>query len=201
MQKVLLIDNYDSFTYNLAQLLYESKMCDFTVIKNDAVKIAEISLFDKILISPGPGLPKDSGKIIQVIDTWHKNKSILGICLGMQAVAEYFGSKLYNMKNVYHGIKIQTSIKDKNEILFEGLPENIDTGLYHSWAVYSDLSKNLKITAVSKDNIIMGISHTKYDVKGIQFHPESYMTKFGKNIIENWLKTYPEKSPIITANY
>lgn len=187
MQKVLLIDNYDSFTYNLAQLLEESLLCKYEIIKNDAVKIDEISGFDKILISPGPGLPKNAGKLMQIIDKWHKHKDILGICLGMQAIAEYFGARLYNMEKIYHGIKILTKIKDKNETLFKNLPPEIETGLYHSWAVYKNSEKAFKITAVSEDNIIMGISHKKYNLKGIQFHPESYMTHYGKNIIENWL--------------
>ena len=188
MQKVLLIDNYDSFTYNLAQLLDENNLCEYVIIKNDAVKIDEISEFDKILISPGPGIPKDAGKLMQVIDKWHKHIPILGICLGMQAVAEYFGAKLYNLEKAYHGIKIKTQIMDENEILFKDLPENIFTGLYHSWAVYSNVGKDIKITAISNDDIIMGISHKTYNIKGIQFHPESYMTQFGNKIIKNWLE-------------
>jgi len=187
MQRVLLVDNYDSFTYNLAQLLDESKLCTFEITKNDAVKIDEISEFDKILISPGPGLPKDIDKLFQIIDVWHKHKPILGICLGMQAVAEYFGAKLYNLKTVNHGIKTITEITDKKEIIFKNLPGKIETGLYHSWALYENIGSELKITAVSENDIIMGISHKKYNVKGIQFHPESYMTSFGKQIIENWL--------------
>ncbi len=188
MQRVLIVDNYDSFTYNLAQLLDESNLCTFEIIKNDAVKIDEISEFDKILISPGPGLPKDADKLLQIIDVWHKQKPILGICLGMQAVAEYFGAKLYNLKTVYHGIKTITEIIDKEEIIFKNLPEKIETGLYHSWALYENIGSELKTTAVSENDIIMGISHKRYNVKGIQFHPESYMTSFGKQIIENWLK-------------
>ncbi len=189
MQKVLLIDNYDSFTYNLAQLLDESNLCRFEIKKNDAVKINEISGYDKILISPGPGLPEEVPLLFDILENFRKTKSILGICLGMQAISEYFGAKLYNLQNVYHGIKIKTEITDKTEYLFFGLPEKINVGLYHSWAVYKDIPDELKITAISKDKIIMGISHKKYDVKGLQFHPESYMTEYGKNFIENWLKS------------
>jgi len=188
MKKVLLIDNYDSFTYNLAQLLDESNLCKFDIIKNDIVKIDEISEFDKILISPGPGLPENAGKLLEIIENYHKKKSILGICLGMQGIAEFFGAELYNLEKVYHGIKANAHIVDKNEIIFKDLPDRIEVGLYHSWAVYKNLKDTeLKITAISQRNIIMGISHKKYDVKGIQFHPESIMTKYGKNIIENWL--------------
>ncbi len=188
MQKVLLIDNYDSFTHNLAQLLDESRLCKFEIVKNDAVKIDEISEFDKILISPGPGLPKNAGKLTEIIDNRYKQKPILGICLGMQAIAEYFGAELYNLKKVYHGVKTKTEIIDKEDFLFKNLPEKFEVGLYHSWAVYKDIGDELKITAMSENSIIMGISHKKYNVKGIQFHPESYMTEFGKQIIENWLE-------------
>jgi len=187
MQKILLIDNYDSFTYNLAQLLDESNMCSFKIIKNDVAKIDEISEFDKILISPGPGLPRSTNQLTEIIDKWHKLKPILGICLGMQAIAEYFRAKLYNMNDVFHGIKTKIKIIDKNETIFKDIPSTFETGLYHSWAVYEKLGKNLKLTAISENNIIMGISHKKYNVKGIQFHPESYMTEYGKKIIENWL--------------
>lgn len=188
MQTVLLIDNYDSFTYNLAQLLDESNMCKFDIIKNDAVKIDEISEYDKILISPGAGLPKDAGLLMNIIVEYYKTKPILGICLGMQAIAEFFGAELYNLEKVYHGIKINTKIIDDNELIFKNIPNSIEVGLYHSWAVYKDVEKaNLKITACSDDGVIMGISHKKHNIKGIQFHPESYMTEFGGRIIENWL--------------
>ncbi|MCF6185578.1 MAG: aminodeoxychorismate/anthranilate synthase component II [Bacteroidales bacterium] len=187
MKKVLLIDNYDSFTFNIAQLLDESNLCNFDIVKNDCIKIDEISEYDKILISPGFGLPKDAGNLMQIIENWHTKKSILGICLGMQAIAEYFGAGLYNLESVYHGIRTKIKIIDKTEILFDTLPEKFDAGLYHSWAVYNNIGNELKITAVSENNIIMGITHKKYDIKGIQFHPESYMTEHGKVIIENWL--------------
>ncbi len=189
MQKVLLIDNYDSFTYNLAQLLDESNLCNFDIIKNDALNVNKIIKYHKILISPGAGLPKDAGIILKVIEKYHKTKPILGICLGMQAIAEFFDAELYNLEKVYHGIKINTKIIDTKDLLFSNIPNEIKVGLYHSWAVYKDVEKaDLKITACSNDGVIMGISHKKYDIKGIQFHPESYMTEFGKDIIENWLK-------------
>ena len=141
MQKVLLIDNYDSFTYNLAQLLDESNICEFEIIKNDAVKIDEISEYDKILISPGPGLPKDAGKLMGIIKKYHKTKPILGICLGMQAIAQFFGAELYNLEKVYHGIKIDVKVIDDNELIFKNIHKSIKAGLYHSWAVYKDVEK------------------------------------------------------------
>ena len=188
MMKVLLIDNYDSFTFNLAQLLNESNLCEYTIIKNDEVNLSEISDFDKILISPGPGLPEHTLNLFEIIKNNYKEKSILGICLGMQAISEYFGADLYNMEKVYHGVKTNIKIIDRKDELFKGLPERIETGLYHSWAVSVDNdNNNLKVTAISQRDIVMAVSHVKYDVKGIQFHPESIMTKFGKKIIENWL--------------
>jgi anthranilate synthase component 2 len=188
MKRIFLVDNYDSFTYNLAQLLEESKLCTFSIVKNDAVNLEDISEFDKILISPGPGLPEHTAMINEIIEHYHEDKAILGICLGMQAIAEYFGGELYNLEKVFHGIKANTRIIDKEEILFAGLPDRIETGLYHSWAVFNDLQNtDLIITAVSGHRIIMGVRHKTYDVRGIQFHPESHMTKYGHKIIENWL--------------
>jgi len=188
MKKVLLVDNYDSFTFNLAQLLRESNMCEYDIIKNDAVNLSQIYEFDKILISPGPGLPEYTPNLTEIIEEYYKEKSILGVCLGMQAIAEFFGAELINLDKVFHGMKTNTKIIDREDKLFFGLPERIETGLYHSWAVDPDFDENiLKVTARSQRDIIMAISHTEYDVKGIQFHPESVMTKLGRVIIENWL--------------
>ncbi len=188
MIKVLLTDNYDSFTYNIAQLLKESKLCRFEIIKNDEVNVNEISYFDKILFSPGPGLPEDAGKMPLVIETFYKTKSILGICLGMQAIAEFFGAELYNLEHVFHGIKTNTQIIEPKDILFKNIPEHIETGLYHSWAVRNNLSgTGLIPTAVSQEGVLMGVSHELFDIKGVQFHPESILTPFGQQIINNWL--------------
>ncbi len=188
MEKVLLLDNYDSFTYNLAQLLYESKLCEYEIIKNDLVNINNINKFDKILISPGAGLPINAGKLNEIIEKYHKTKPILGICLGMQAIAEFFGAKLYNLEVVYHGVQTKTLIVDKEDVIFKNISKSFKTGLYHSWAVFKDFNNtDLNISAVSETGIIMGINHKTYNIKGIQFHPESYMTQFGKKIIENWL--------------
>ena len=188
--QLLIIDNYDSFTFNLVQLVAESKLCNYKVVKNDKITLKQVDKYDKILISPGPGLPTETQNLMQIIDKYCTTKSILGVCLGHQAIAEFFGAKLYNLKQVYHGLKANITITTKNEYIFAGLPKNIKVGLYHSWAVSQELfPQSLSITAVSGDNIIMAISHKKYDVKGIQFHPESIMTDFGKQIIENFLRS------------
>lgn len=188
MKNVLVVDNYDSFTFNLVQILKESSLCNYSLIKNDRVNVNEISEFDKILLSPGPGLPENTENLLEIIHHFKEVKSILGICLGMQAIAEYYGADLYNLDMVYHGVKTHTKILDRDDKLFLNLPERIETGLYHSWAVRNDLiPSELRVTAISQRNVIMGISHVKHDVKGIQFHPESIMTKLGRAIIENWL--------------
>lgn len=186
--RVLLVDNYDSFTYNLAQLLDESKLCSFMIEKNDKIDLQNINNYDKILLSPGAGIPSEAGKMMQLIKEFYDKKPILGVCLGMQAIAEFFGGSLFNLNTVYHGKKVEV-IVDNCDPIFAGLEKNIDVGLYHSWAVKKEnLPANLKITAVSKQNIVMAISHNQYDVKGVQFHPESYMTKDGEKILMNWLK-------------
>jgi len=186
--KVLLLDNYDSFTYNIAQLLAESQLCDFDIVKNDSIILEKCEKYDKILLSPGAGIPSEAGMMMQVIEKYHKTKSIFGICLGMQAIAEFFGGKIYNLQKVYHGKKTEITIK-KSESIFNKLPEKINVGLYHSWAVeQKNLPENLKITSKSEKNIIMSLSHIIYNVKGVQFHPESYMTPSGEIIINNWLQ-------------
>jgi anthranilate synthase component 2 len=185
--KVLLIDNYDSFTYNLVQLLEQTGLCEYQVIKNDEITIDRVHSFDKILFSPGPGLPADAGKMNEIIRTFSKTKSILGICLGHQAICEVFGGKLENLSKPMHGIKEEISI-DSTDYLFEGIPRMIYGGLYHSWVVdEKSLPSCIKIIARNKDGLIMGISHTEYDVKGLQFHPESVMTEYGAAIMKNWL--------------
>jgi anthranilate synthase component II len=186
--KVLVIDNYDSFTYNLVQLLEQTGLCDYQVFKNDEIIIERVNAFDKLLFSPGPGLPMDAGKMNEIIRTFSKTKSILGICLGHQAIGEFFGGKLENLSKPLHGIKENILITGPSDYLFEGIPQNIFGGLYHSWIIEEkSLPSCIKITARNKSGIIMGISHTVYDVKGLQFHPESVMTEYGAAIIKNWL--------------
>ncbi len=186
--KVLLLDNYDSFTYNIAQLLEESRLCDFDIIKNDKIIVEECKKYDKILLSPGAGIPSEAGMMMQVIKKYHKTKSIFGICLGMQAIANFFDGEIYNLQKVYHGKKTEITIKN-SEPIFSNLPNKIEVGLYHSWAVKPEnLPKSLQITSKSEQNIIMSLSHIIYNIKGVQFHPESYMTTLGKKIITNWLQ-------------
>lgn len=187
--KILIIDNYDSFTYNLAQLLHKSGLCSFEVIKNDSILIEQVGSFDKILFSPGPGLPKDFPIMGEIIQKYKNSKSILGICLGHQAIAENFGGKLKNLNSVLHGITARVSVLDERDYLFCGLEKEIEVGLYHSWVVDEKNFPNcLTVTAATYEGLIMAISHKEFDVKGIQFHPESIMTLYGAKIIENWLR-------------
>lgn len=187
-ERILLIDNHDSFTYNLLQILEEHGKFSIDVIKNDKLILKSIDVYKKILISPGPGVPSEIKILKKVINNFFKTKSMLGVCLGHQAIAEAFGGKLYNLNSVVHGISKKMIITDSNDYLFKGLPSTFEAGLYHSWAVLpSSLPDCISISAISDDEIVMAISHKNYDVKGIQFHPESIITKVGKKILFNWL--------------
>lgn len=184
---VLVIDNYDSFTYNLVHLLQELNY-EYEVVRNDKFDIDYVNQFDKILLSPGPGIPEEAGLLMEVIRKYAATKSILGICLGQQAIAEVFGGSLYNMPKPLHGISTPIEIVDTNEPLFQNFPSDSKIGRYHSWAVSPEgLPEVLKITAVDSDGVIMALTHTEYDVKGMQFHPESVLTDNGKTLIANWL--------------
>ena len=185
--KILVVDNYDSFTFNLVHLLQECGM-DCTVLRNDKFLLEDVAAYDKILLSPGPGIPEEAGLLLEVIRTYGNSKSILGICLGQQAIAEVYGGKLFNLKKPVHGTATPLKIMTKDEPLFKGLPERFMIGRYHSWAVDQlDFPEALEITAVDDDGIIMALSHKEYDVKGLQFHPESVLSEHGKKLIENWL--------------
>lgn len=186
-KKILIIDNYDSFTYNLQQIVEEFHY-DYNVIKNNQATPESIKPFNKILISPGPGLPDKAGMIKKIIKQFSATKSIFGICLGHQAIAEVFGARLNNFSNVYHGISSKVKIISR-DYLFKHVPDNFECGLYHSWAVSRHSFPDcLTITSLSSDDVIMSLSHKVYDVKGVQFHPESIMTKWGRQIIQNWLE-------------
>lgn len=185
--KILVIDNYDSFTYNLVHLLQELGQ-EYTVWRNDKFELDDVAPFDKILLSPGPGIPEEAGLLLDVIRRYAPSKSILGICLGQQAIAEVFGGTLYNMPKPLHGVATTISITDEKEKLFRDFPRDSKIGRYHSWAVSKDnLPKCLRITAVDKEGVIMGLRHTEYDVCGMQFHPESVLTTNGKKLIANWI--------------
>ncbi|QIH31837.1 MULTISPECIES: anthranilate synthase component II [Sphingobacterium] len=185
--KIVVIDNYDSFTYNLVHLLQELGQ-DYVVLRNDKFKLEELEAFDKILLSPGPGIPEEAGLLLDVIRTYAPHKSILGICLGQQAIAEVFGGTLFNMEKPLHGVATDIIVTDESEKLFQDFPKDSKIGRYHSWAVNKDtLPSTLKVTAVDENGIIMALTHTEYDVRGMQFHPESVLTTNGKKLIENWL--------------
>jgi len=186
MTKVLIIDNYDSFTYNLVHYL-ESLNYEVTVFRNDAFELNELKEFHKILLSPGPGLPSESGLLMDVIKTYAATKSILGICLGMQAIGEVFGGTLINLNKVYHGVATQTT-QTNDDSLFNDIPKKFFVGRYHSWAISSqNFPDVLEITSIDECDEIMSIRHKTFDVKGVQFHPESILTPHGKKILENWL--------------
>jgi anthranilate synthase component 2 len=187
--RILIIDNYDSFTYNLVQILEEVVQAEYSLVKNDQVVLDEVNYFDKILIGPGPGLPDELPILKKVIQLYSENKSIFGVCLGHQAIVETFGGKLFKLNPVTHGVSKKIKIVDKDDYLFAGISKKIKVGLYHSWAVVkNDLPSCLRVTAMSDDGIIMAIKHEFYDVRGIQFHPESIMTIEGKKILRNWLE-------------
>ena len=185
--KTVIIDNYDSFTYNLAHLVKELG-AEVDVLRNDKFELEELEKYDKIILSPGPGIPVEAGLLLEVIRTYAGRKPILGVCLGEQAIGQAFGGKLTNLSEVFHGIQTNVKIKNKDYI-FSGLPTEIPVGRYHSWVVDTDgFPEELVITAISSEGQIMALKHREYDVHGIQFHPESVLTPDGKQIVGNWLK-------------
>lgn len=187
--KILVLDNYDSFTYNLVSYLKEISGQEISVFRNDKIRIEEVEIYDKIVISPGPGIPRDAGITLDLIRTWAPTKSILGVCLGCQAIAESFGGEIYNLARVYHGVATYMKVCDENEKLFSGIPLNFTAGRYHSWIIREEnLPEEIRITARDEENMIMAISHSSYDVRGVQFHPESVLTRYGKQMITNWLE-------------
>jgi anthranilate synthase component 2 len=187
MKKILLIDNYDSFTFNLVHYLEELN-CDVTVLRNDEFELEELKYFDDIILSPGPGIPSESGLLNNVISTYASSKKILGICLGQQAIGEVFGGSLLNLDNVHHGVSSFINVIVADEILFKNLPQQLEVGRYHSWVINPvDFPEDLEITSVAENGEIMSIRHKHLNVKGVQFHPESILTPHGKTILENWL--------------
>jgi len=184
---VLVIDNYDSFTYNLVHLINEVGY-EAEVWRNDKFELADIEQYDKILLSPGPGIPEEAGLLLDVIKTYAPTKSIFGVCLGQQAIAEVFGGTLLNLGRPMHGIATPVTVVDGDEFLFWECPQTINVGRYHSWVVSKEnFPSCLKITARDHKNEIMALRHETLDVRGVQFHPESVLTEFGKQMMENWL--------------
>lgn len=188
--KILVLDNYDSFTYNLVHIIKELGYGeDLTVRRNDKVALEDVEAYDKIMLSPGPGLPVQAGIMQSLIKRYSREKSILGVCLGHQGIAEAFGAKLYNMPEVLHGIATKTIVTRKDELLFDGVPGAFMTCRYHSWSVLPEsINGELEVTAVDEKDNILALRHKKFDVRGVQFHPESILTEHGKKIIANWLK-------------
>ena len=185
--KIVIIDNYDSFTYNLAHLVKQLG-AEVEVYRNDQFTLGQLEPFDKIILSPGPGIPSEAGLLLDVIKTYAGRKPKLGVCLGHQAIGEVFGAKLENLSEVYHGVATEGT-QFGNDPIFDGLPKRLLMGRYHSWVVSrTEFPASLEVTAVSDDGQIMGLRHRHYNIHGIQFHPESVLTPMGSKIVENWLK-------------
>ncbi len=187
--KILVLDNYDSFTYNLVQ--YIERVLDerIDVRRNDQLELEEVSVYDKIVISPGPGIPEEAGLTLDLIRTYGSTKSILGVCLGHQAIAEAYGGSIRNLSKVYHGVTSWMKQVVDDDILFRGVPAEFEAGRYHSWIVESEtLPRELEVNVENEEGYIMALRHREHDVKGVQFHPESVLTEYGGQMILNWLK-------------
>ena len=201
--KILVFDNYDSFTYNLVHLVEKITHEKVDVYRNDQLPLEKVKEYDKIILSPGPGIPVEAGLLLPLIKEYASSKSILGVCLGHQAIGEAFGGKLINLSSVFHGVATRIEVGSrklsgqKSEVrspLFEGLPNEIEVGRYHSWVVSKEnFPEELEITAEDDNGIIMGLQHKRYDVQGVQFHPESVLTPKGEDIMRNWLNPKPLK--------
>ena len=190
MARILVFDNYDSFTYNLVHLVEKIVHQKVEVHRNDKLPLEKVKEYDKIILSPGPGIPSEAGMLLQLIKEYASSKSILGVCLGHQAIGESFGGKLVNLSTVYHGVATNCKLENANCKLFSGMSSEIEVGRYHSWIVAEEnLPTELEITARDDNNYIMGLQHKKYDVQGVQFHPESVLTPKGEEILRNWLKS------------
>lgn len=185
--RILIVDNYDSFTYNLYHLVKELGYVNVEVLRNDRLVLDDLDIFEKIILSPGPGIPSEAGLLLDIIRRYAPRKSMLGVCLGHQAIAEVFGAQLLNMKEVFHGVATPIQVVRPHR-LFKGLPDTFEVGRYHSWIVSSDgFPSSLEVTAVDAEGSIMALRHREYDVHGIQFHPESVLTPAGARIMDNWL--------------
>jgi len=186
MKKILVIDNYDSFVYNLVHYLEELD-CKVVVKRNDQLHIDDVEEYDKVLLSPGPGIPEEAGLLKPIIEKYAATKSILGVCLGMQAIGEVFGGRLLNLDEVHHGVATKIELFVDDEYLFDGLKKEFMVGRYHSWVVEKNLPPTLQATSYDEKGEIMSLRHTEFDVRGVQFHPESVLTPDGKKMIKNWV--------------
>ena len=187
MGKLLILDNYDSFTYNLVHAVKELGLSDIEVVRNDKITLDEIEQFERIILSPGPGVPSEAGLLLAIIKRYAPSKPILGICLGHQAIGESFGARLVNLKEVHHGVQSKIKLLDDPQ-LFRGLGDTLEVGRYHSWVISPEnLPDCIEITALSEEGEIMALKHKGYNVRGLQFHPESILTPQGKEILNNWL--------------
>lgn len=186
--KILVFDNYDSFTYNLVQIIEQIIDEKVDVYRNDQIALKDIEKYDKIILSPGPGIPEEAGILLEVIKKYAPTKSIFGVCLGQQAIAEAFGGSLINLSEIYHGVATEATQTSEHHI-FNNLPKTLEVGRYHSWAVNpDDFPEELEITSIDKNGMIMSLKHKTYDVHAVQYHPESILTPDGKKILENFLK-------------
>ena len=199
MSKILILDNYDSFTYNLVQMVENIIKKKVAVFRNDEISLNQVNDFDKIILSPGPGIPNEAGILLPLIKQYAASKSILGVCLGHQAIGEAFGGRLTNLTRVFHGVATKIELKKDleksafNNDWFKGLENEIEVGRYHSWVVdREEFPKELEVTSWDEHGMIMSIKHRVYDVQGVQFHPESLLTPLGKTMIENWLNPFQD---------
>ena len=185
--KILVFDNYDSFTYNLVQMIEQIVGEKVDVFRNDQISLEDIEKYDKIILSPGPGIPEEAGILLDLIKKYASTKSIFGVCLGQQAIAEAFGGSLINLSEIFHGVATESKQVKEHQI-FKNLPETLEVGRYHSWAVNpEDFPEELEITSIDKDGMIMSLKHKNYDVHAVQYHPESILTPNGKQILENFI--------------
>ena len=188
MKKVFVIDNYDSFTFNLVHYL-EELGCEVTVKRNDQFELDELENFPLLLLSPGPGIPDESGLLKAAIERYAPSKKILGVCLGQQAIGEVFGANLINLDKVFHGIATPVKVTQEDNVLFKDLPSRFEVGRYHSWVVETPLPEALEATSVDDQGQLMSLRHKTYDVRAVQYHPESVLTPYGKKILENWINS------------
>ncbi|TXF79124.1 anthranilate synthase component II [Chryseobacterium sp.] len=186
--KILILDNYDSFTYNLVQMTEQIIGKNVFVAKNDEIALQEVDKFDKIVLSPGPGIPAEAGILLEIIKKFAGKKPIFGVCLGLQAIAEAFGASLINLDKIYHGVATEVEILNKNAVIFRGFPDKFQAGRYHSWAANPEnFPEEIEITAIDEEGMIMAVQHRKYDLHAVQFHPESILTPLGKDVLKNFL--------------